>query len=374
MSDDILLEMIQPTAELDTFYTNEVCPVEFPKMSPPFPKSCSKQARDIVQKEPRKMWEKYMNGDNFQVRIRREGKGSGYLAFHVSDNGDGPPLVMFAAVSVMGAIILSPQKIDPVLQGNVPDYLVQLLINRIAHWVLRQHISKIQSTAIEAMLFEYLMAYYADMNHWQDLYDIVVLRAKWILLAGTEAGDGNLPILHEALNKVGESLEALKKYDLAAGMYQVGSTMADSRETKYQLLQHSGLAFKRDGQFKEAEKTYLQSMSVFLEDTSASKFDPNKLNGFMNLLMLYAAWAHVVLDPITGSMSKSEVFDIQAPLYALLYFAGWQGDGEPGAVYLGKNASQSGLISPKMSQVKARKFLFRVLQIQDPAEFRKAVF
>jgi hypothetical protein len=137
---DILVALITPTADVDTFYTAEVCPVDFGE-EVPFPKSCTKLAQDIIEEEPRQMWEKIMNGDNYRVRLGKHGHN---LLFDVHDNNNIPsdqddkvtPLCFYAVtVDSQERKIISVVSLDPVMKRGVPDYLQQLLGARIHQWI-----------------------------------------------------------------------------------------------------------------------------------------------------------------------------------------------------------------------------------------------
>lgn len=134
------------------------------------------------------------------------------------------------------------------MQSNVPDYLTDISSQRITHWLIRQHLTKLSGESIR-LCFDYLVTRMGETGLWKDLYDVAVLRCKWILAVRPTTGgwkDGQFG----AINTIGETMEAMKDWSSAAAVYRDGSAIMENWEDEAKLKQHSGLALKWNGDYR----------------------------------------------------------------------------------------------------------------------------
>ncbi|KAL3924574.1 MAG: hypothetical protein SGARI_006009 [Bacillariaceae sp.] len=202
------------------------------------------------------------------------------------------------------------------MRRNLPDYLLDALCQRTAHWLIRQHISKL-SVMETKLVFDYLLYQCSERCCWTDLYDIAVLRCKWILSKHPNTGSKE-DCPGYAINKVGETLEAMKQFAQAALIYREGLSLIDEKDDQALLAQNGGLAFKRNLDYAEAEPLYLQSIRLKFETTSP--FNPNSESFAVpleNILILYDEWSRSLRDNRTGAMLNSVEYQVQ-PCFIML--------------------------------------------------------
>ena len=207
---------MEPTAALDSFYTDEVCPVEF--LDIPFPKESitEKNAKKIPDKRTRDLWTGAMKGNSCTIRLSElRGQGAlGSLAFDVSTGG--VLVLQFKIYEHEGGergIGLTFRNDDMV--RHLPEHLWENLIHRSLHWVLRQHLSKLPDVSVQRSLLWLLFQAHSDNAQWYDAYDASVLWATFLLrIDSREEERTKMDFLEHpshGLIKVGEALEAIQR-------------------------------------------------------------------------------------------------------------------------------------------------------------------
>jgi tetratricopeptide (TPR) repeat protein len=348
--------LIEPDpSKLDPCFTKQECPL--PLEPSDFPKSMSRQAKDIPDTASRLIFEKFVSGKNVYLTINPSMAGGGptnlLVQMRLEEDDQGgtvPPIGFFALLEYAPRqVACSPTILHDGLRSNVPDYLMDILCQRTAHWLIRQHLSRLSMMQTK-LVFDYLLLKGSENSLWKDLYDVAVLRCQWILAERPDTGSMEDSPGY-AINKVGEALEAMKLWTQAASVYRQGSQLTDNQEHQAMLLQHAGLALKRNQDYAEAETLYLQSIRLQLECSSSSSstnhtFNPNAeavSTHMQNILILYDEWSRGMRDA-QGNQLNSVEFQIQVPILALLHHSGWQGNGVRQYIAMGQQFQQMGVL------------------------------
>ncbi|KAL3909110.1 MAG: hypothetical protein SGILL_008220 [Bacillariaceae sp.] len=209
---------------------------------------------------------------------------------------------------------------------------------------------------------------YADpyQHHWWDLYDLSVLIAQYALF-------GTSPHIfrpYVALAAVGKSLGAVKEWNRAAEMYLMASEWVDNgcSDDMGNVLANASCAFERGGKYEDAEKHFLRAFQFLLKEKTPDLFDPNEDSltlAIDNLISLYFHWDAFQQ---VREVVKSEESQIYVALLALLYLAGWDGNGK---AYNGQQYFDTGLLDSSINdKTKAIEFLYRALMLEDAKRFR----
>lgn len=201
-----VLVLIEPDpGKLDPAYEGFDTPISLPPSS--FPKDSTRQSKEILHDESRSVYQQLMKGENVHleaIETEFEGEASVTIVYRLEPGDDEtPPLGYYVLARhpnengcTVGCVNHSA------MQSNVPDYLIDISSQRLTHWLVRQHLTKLSEEAIR-LCFDYLVTRMGETGLWKDLYDVAVLRCKWILAVRPRTGgwkDGQFG----AINTIGD--------------------------------------------------------------------------------------------------------------------------------------------------------------------------
>jgi hypothetical protein len=143
------------------------------------------------------------------------------------------------------------------------------------------------------------------------------------------------------------------------------------------LIHNAGLACKRNRDYQEAEELYLISLKIRIR--ARARFDPNEREmskELSNLCTLYDEWTKSQIDHSTGSVRRSDEFEVYIPLMTLLNYVGWDGFGKLRFAIDGQMYNSKGVLKNKYCRPpkKAAGRLLEVLLSDGPSKFRSLLY
>ena len=203
------------------------------------------------------------------------------------------------------------------------------LATRILHKILRHQGSKIPDKLFK-FIKNYLDFTYGDWNDTKGALDVAICYADIIVSTQREPK-------HEiafAFLKVGEGLEHVEAFEMAADVYERAAHLSDNdRRMQWYLWKFSGLALKRAEQYGMSEQAYYEALrhKVLMDGKKLLLRDEDCAGLIFNVLYLYAAVMRLPRNftrPLNAMEKREGVFT------TLLQMAGYALDPGQEATYL----------------------------------------
>jgi tetratricopeptide (TPR) repeat protein len=220
-----------------------------------------------------------------------------------------------------------------------------------------------------------LHAQYRDQMKWKEALDIATMEADFAM------GYTNVNpfFLCEACLRVGEALEADKKFIQAAEVYSTAAHLYGQDGChKATLFCNAGVAYRRGGDYRRAEIEYAKWLHYDHKDDPSGSWDainsaPNT-TGFRNILINYDAWSKASKTTDNASDDVDLCFVPLAALLAVVGFKGYRFDVEVTTSNESAGIGMASVLKPQFRSVSAAKeVLVKAAETPDVSDYREVI-